>query len=79
MQTLSLNGAWQMHQTGKEERFAAKIPGTVLSTLLEHKAIPDPYDRMNEYDTRDMFWNDYEFERSFEVPEALLQENVRIP
>ena len=76
MQTLSLNGVWQMHQMGKEERFTAKIPGTVLSTLLEHKAIPDPYDRMNEYDTRDMFWNDYEFERSFEVPEALLQEDV---
>ncbi len=76
MQTVSLNGVWQMHQTGEEERFTAKIPGTVLSTLLEHKAIPDPYDRMNEYDTRDMFWNDYEFERSFQVPETLLQEDI---
>lgn len=54
--------------------YAAKIPGSVLSTLLDAGAISDPYDRMNEYEVRDLFWNDYVFERTFFVKEDILAE-----
>ena len=58
MKQLILDGIWKMNRCGEEMTYAAKIPGSVLSTLLDAGAISDPYDRMNEYEVRDLFWND---------------------
>lgn len=76
-----------MHPVCKEEdpymkayeladSYQARIPGSVLSTLLDAGAIEDPYYRQNEYTARDLFWQDYIFERSFEVTQELLDQDV---
>ena len=74
MRQLTLNGNWDMNQRGEEMTYQAQIPGSVLSTLLVSRAIPDPYDRMNEYPTRELFRKDYIFQREFEVEKELLEE-----
>lgn len=74
MEKLDLNGVWSLQQAGEEKKYQARIPGSVLSAFLEEKAIPDPYYGRNEYQARDLFWNDYEFFRKFEVEEDLLKE-----
>lgn len=76
MQKIVLNGTWEMQQEDDSTLYPAKIPGSVLSTLLEAEAIEDPYDRMNEYQTREMFWKDYSFKRSFEVEEVFLTQDM---
>lgn len=87
MQKQTLNGMWTMHPVCKEEdtymkaygledSYQAWIPGSVLSTLLDAGAIEDPYYRQNEYTARDLFWQDYIFERSFEVTQELLDQDV---
>ena len=58
------------------DSYQAQIPGSVLSTLLDAGAIEDPYYRQNEYTARDLFWQDYIFERSFEVTQELLNQDV---
>lgn len=74
MEKLDLNGVWSLQQAEEDKEYQARIPGSVLSALLEEKAIPDPYYGRNEYPVRDLFWNDYVFYREFEVGEELLRE-----
>lgn len=56
-----------MHQTGSGQEYPVTVPGSVLSALIDAEAIEDPFDRDNEYRIRELFWNDYEFVRSFSV------------
>ena len=72
MEKMLLNGIWNMTQCGETNSYSAQIPGSVLSTLLNAKAIDDPYNRMNEYQTRELFRNDYCFEREFELSKDFL-------
>lgn len=65
-----------MKAYGLKGSYQARIPGSVLSTLLDAGAIEDPYYRQNEYTARDLFWQDYIFERSFEVTQELLDQDV---
>lgn len=76
MNILSLNGKWSMQTEGEESRWNVEIPGSVLSCLLDNKVIDDPYDRDNEYPTRELFWKDYRFSRTFQVTEEILSEEV---
>lgn len=77
MHKQTLNGAWQMLEVGADRTYETQVPGTVLSCLLEHEAIEDPYYRDNEYAVRDIFWKDYSFKRTF-IPDAglLAKEHV---
>ena len=74
MKAVTLNGAWKFGECGSAERFPVTVPGTVLSGLLDNGKIEDPFYRDNEYQTRELFWKDYEFIREFEVEEKLLSE-----
>lgn len=74
MKRLMLNGIWKMNSREEETTYDAVIPGSVLSALLDAEAIPDPYDKMNEYAARDLFWKDYIFQRDFLVDETVLKE-----
>lgn len=76
MQKQTLNGIWQMQETEGSVSYPAQVPGTVLSCLLEHGAIVDPYYRDNEYEVRDLFWKDYSFRRSFTPEEKILAEET---
>ena len=76
MERVHLNGIWRMKKKGDRSEYPVLIPGSVLSALLENKAIEDPFDRMNEYSTRELFWDDYEFCYEFEIMNhQLLEEN----
>lgn len=54
------------------ETISLEVPGSVISGLLAAGKIEDPYYRENEYATREMFWNDFMFTRTFSVEEDLL-------
>lgn len=76
-----LNGTWEMKQVTDrtEKRFEpvkGKIPGSVVSFLLENGQIEEPYYRDNELKTLPLFDEDYTFSRDFDVPaEDLGQEH----
>lgn len=74
MKQITLNGTWHMHQWGKAETFTAQVPGSVLAALLSAGRISDPYYRRNEYPTRELFREDYIFERTVVLSEDFLQE-----
>lgn len=76
MKEQTLNGAWTMKEAGSSVSYPVQVPGTVLSCLIGEKVIPDPYYRMNEYPTRDLFYKDYEFSRTFLAGKDLLDEEV---
>ncbi|HIS69855.1 MAG TPA: glycoside hydrolase family 2 protein [Candidatus Gallacutalibacter stercoravium] len=72
MQRLSLNGTWRLSQAGQDWSLPATVPGSVLADLLDNQKIDDPFWRTNEYAARDLFWNDYLYEREFEVNNTVL-------
>ena len=75
MTILDLNGKWQFAKNTSDDKYPVTVPGSVLSGLLDNNIIEDPYFRENEYASRELFWDDYYFERDFEVSEELLAEN----
>lgn len=72
MEKLNLNGLWQMNRSGGGQKLPVKIPGSVLSGLLDNKKIADPYYRTNEYETRELLRDDYSFTREFDCPSPWL-------
>ena len=71
MHILDLCGSWEM-SCGDGRSFCAAVPGTVLGTLLENEAIPDPFDGTSEAGACAETRKTWRFERSFEVTEAEL-------
>jgi beta-mannosidase len=67
----TLNGSWSMREITEGSWIPAQIPGSVMSTLLANRLTPDPYYRDNEYEARELFRKDYEFQRDFHVSEEL--------
>ena len=72
MHILDLCGSWNM-SCGDGRSFCAAVPGTVLGTLLENGAIPDPFDGNNETGACAETRKTWRFERSFKVTEAELR------
>ena len=66
-----------MEQFQLADSYLVEVPGSVLSALCDTGAIgeqyQDPYYRDNEYALRELFWQDYWFERDFEVGQKLLE------
>ncbi|MDR0886205.1 MAG: glycoside hydrolase family 2 protein [Clostridiales Family XIII bacterium] len=75
MRTVSLDGKWHMRDIASGKTYDANVPGSVISCLLEHEAIVDPYVGTNEYEVRDYLRNDFSYERSFDLDETLLNED----
>lgn len=74
MKTLNLCGSWQFREAGADRWLAGEVPGSVLGDLLRAGEIPDPFWRENEYAVRALFEKDYEYCRSFTLPEGFLSE-----
>lgn len=74
MMILDLNGSWELKDEAGEKLCQVEVPGSVISGLYAAGKIAHPYYRENEYETRDLFWKDYEFVRHFEVNEELLSQ-----
>lgn len=75
LKTIKLNGIWELSEGNDHSLCHVQVPGTVLSGLLNAGKIEDPFYRTNEEQTRELFWKDYVFERSFSVEEDLLTED----
>ncbi len=67
MVKIDLNGKWKMKNLIKEEWIKAKVPGTVFSDLLNAGLACDPFYRDNEDKIQELFLEDYEYIREFEV------------
>ena len=60
--------------SGKDTLCEVQVPGSVLFGLYGAGKIEDPFYRTNEDATRELFWKDYEFCRTFVVAEEALKE-----
>ena len=73
MQKLDLCGSWEMFSEDGRH-FHAAVPGTVLSTLLENGAIPDPFDGMNEKTVCAETEKIWHFKKTFDVTAEQMKE-----
>ncbi len=71
---LDLNGNWKMKNVNNEKWIEASVPGSVYLDMLNAQIIDDPYFGENEKTVRDISYNDFEYERDFEVSEQLFAE-----
>lgn len=69
---IDLNGLWKLHSSTYPE-LDVKVPGSVLSTLLEYGLIEDPFYGTNEDKVRPCLRQDYSFTRSFCLTDLQLQ------
>lgn len=69
---LELGGEWRMREADAAAWLPAQVPGTVLTDLLRSGQIADPFYRQNEDTARALSYKEYEYEREFEVPAAVL-------
>lgn len=74
-QTQNLQNGWQMKAVEETDWLAAKIPGSVYSTYLEHGKIENPYWRDNEDEALLLSEKDYEYRLEFEVSAELLKKD----
>ena len=74
MTRLELNGEWELRSETGEMLCPVMVPGSVISGLYAADKMEHPYYRENEYETRELFWKDYEFVRKFEISKELLEE-----
>ena len=63
METISLNGQWEM--CGNGYGCSGSIPGSVYSFLIDNNLMDDPYYRDNEWSALELLNHDYTFSRSF--------------
>jgi beta-mannosidase len=74
MYKLSLVGAWEFRQAKTNEWMPATVPGGVHTDLMALGKIPDPFAADNEARVQWVAEADWEYRRSFSVPDALLRE-----
>ena len=72
MERFSLGGNWQLVDEKDHLVYEAQVPGTVLGTLVECGAIPDPYVGMQEYAVRDYLDRPFTYKGSFTLGEDFL-------
>lgn len=75
METVTLNGRWQVKQIEKSnaEWLAAAVPGCIHTDLLATGAIPDPFYRDNEQSVMWVGETAWLYRRTFSVSSELLQ------
>lgn len=75
---INLNSDWTMCKVGESEELSCNVPCSVYKTLLEHKRIPDPYYRENEYISTHICDDDYIFQKKFSVSQNQIDNADRI-
>lgn len=73
MKKIDLNGTWLMKGSDRLKSFEAKVPGSVMTELLNHGEIDDPFYRDNERFAYDIASKDYYFSREFTLEEEVLK------
>ena len=75
VQAVDLDGAWTLHQQGKEDAIPATVPGVVHTDLLAAGKIPDPFDGKNEETLQWIGEATWTYSRPFDVPANLLKKS----
>jgi len=75
MQSISLKGNWELRQVGENQVYQAQVPGGVHTDLLAAGCIPDPFVGTNELDVMWVAERDWQYSRTFDVPQTLLEED----
>ncbi|MEG0692391.1 MAG: glycoside hydrolase family 2 protein [Oscillospiraceae bacterium] len=73
MTALEIKDGWRFKASNDTCYKQTEVPGSVLKTLIETNEIEDPFYGINEYKTRDLFWNDYEYQTEFMVDRDILE------
>lgn len=76
MKLFSLNGLWEMKNLCNDTTVSASVPGSVYNDLLNADLIEDPYFRDNEYNALEISRNNYEYQRTFEISDEILQSDM---
>ncbi|WMX13542.1 glycosyl hydrolase 2 galactose-binding domain-containing protein [Aureispira sp. CCB-E] len=76
IEKIDLTGDWQFKQVGKTGWTKAVIPSVVQLDLLNAGLIEDPFYGTNETEIGWIEWEDWEYQKDFEVSETLLQQDV---
>lgn len=76
MESIKLNGIWQMNQIGTDKKYEAQVPTTMYQVLYENGEIPDPFVGENDKILTNVSDDDYEFSRDFEVNKSILENDV---
>lgn len=71
---IDLSGSWILRKDHETTGIPSELPGDHITALLAAGKIPDPYFRDNELQLRELMECDWEFSRTFEVPEAMLND-----
>jgi len=73
IQSIDLDGAWTLRQSGQQQQIAADVPGCVHTDLLAAGRIPDPFFRDNERQVQWVSQADWVYRRRFDVPADFLR------
>jgi beta-mannosidase len=73
LRRLSLAGNWQVSRAGTNDWIPAVVPGCVHTDLLAAGKIPDPFYQDNEKKVQWVTETDWIYQRTFDVPEEVLQ------
>lgn len=76
MNLLSLNGKWEMREKNDAATLPASVPGSVYNDLMNAGAMDDPFFRDNEYEALKISENDYEYSRTFEISDEIIQSDM---
>lgn len=71
----TLNGNWKMREISESHLLDVQIPGSVMSALILNGKIGDPFWRDNEYEARELFRKDYEFQREFTLTRDVFEKD----
>jgi beta-mannosidase len=72
MNVLSLDGTWTATQINGSVSVPGTVPGCIHTDLMDSGEIPDPFYRTQEFDAYWVAESDWEYTRSFDVPEEVL-------
>lgn len=61
---------WEFRQVGTDKWYQASVPGNVISDLVMHEVLPDPFFRYNEDSAQWVENHDWEFTTQFNVKSA---------
>ena len=70
---IDLNSNWLFCETNTENWYPAKIPGTVLTDLLNLKLIDDPYIGTNEQKIQSLENKNWSYKTTFNLNKNVLQ------
>lgn len=76
VENIPLHQNWKFSEQNKNKWYAAKVPGTVHTDLLNNKLIPDPYYRANEKKLQWIGETNWEYKTTFTASASLVQKKM---